>query len=55
MSDRMARLIILLLAVAFAVSPFLSSGFGGFTLRASLYKWIAGLHSRSDGHFPSGA
>ncbi len=30
MSDRMARLIVLLLAVAFAVSPFLSSGFGGF-------------------------
>lgn len=30
MSERMSRLIVLLLAVAFAVSPFLSNGFGGF-------------------------
>ncbi|MCC0065246.1 MAG: hypothetical protein H6895_14365 [Defluviimonas sp.] len=30
MSDRTTRLVVLLLALAFAVSPFLSSGFGGF-------------------------
>ena len=30
MNDRIARIAVLLLAVAFAVSPFLSNGFGGF-------------------------
>lgn len=30
MNDRMARIILLLLAVAFAISPFFSNGFGGF-------------------------
>ena len=30
MTDRVARIAVLLLAVAFAVSPFLSNGFGGF-------------------------
>lgn len=30
MNDRTARIVVLLLALAFAVSPFLSNGFGGF-------------------------
>lgn len=30
MTDRVARIAVLLLAVAFSVSPILSNGFGGF-------------------------